>query len=287
MPLPPVSGPNDRALIPHGYIWQQYEAGLKDAYDPNTPTWARWVLGGLSVVAAPAAGLEEYVGRALLNIPYLVDNAGTSSGEHFARGYMLREQAEQGTATIRARASRGWANTLMVLLASRWASSQWPRWWSPMPPRRARPYPVPPSRGSNAPGRSYAHSTTITVADCRSLVPGYLNSWSIMPNTPSWPTHVPGLRAAGGYSPKLTYAGDQALARLNRADATRGIPRLLSRDEYPFASTLEGGRSTWIGHIPASQNSSQGGLLGGFYRRYGMRRGDQFTVKVVNHPGLP
>jgi hypothetical protein len=90
----------------------------------------------------------------------------------------------------------------------------------------------------------------------------------------------------------LTYNGpDMTLRRENRAAAMHyenagerfEIPHILSRDEYPFACTLEGG-SGWVGHIPAAQNSAQGGLIAGFLRRHGITRGMRFEVRVINHP---
>ena len=68
------------------------------------------------------------------------------------------------------------------------------------------------------------------------------------------------------------------------------IPHILSRDEYPFACTVEGG-GVWVGHIPAAQNSAQGGLIAGFLRRHNIvaNRGamSRFRVTVVNHPKGP
>ena len=66
------------------------------------------------------------------------------------------------------------------------------------------------------------------------------------------------------------------------------IPRILSRDEYPFACTKQGGGSSWVGHIPARENSSQGGLIAAFLRRYNITAGkgmlSKFEVEVINHP---
>jgi len=66
------------------------------------------------------------------------------------------------------------------------------------------------------------------------------------------------------------------------------IPSILSRDEYPFACTREGGASSWIGHIPGRQNSAQGGLIAGFLRRNGIQpkknEDSKFEVRVINHP---
>src|SRR3569832_404510 len=38
----------------------------------------------------------------------------------------------------------------------------------------------------------------------------------------------------------------------------RLIPNILSRDEYPFASTLENDGEPWIGHAPPAQQHAQG-----------------------------
>ncbi|MBK7850410.1 MAG: hypothetical protein IPJ66_04505 [Bacteroidetes bacterium] len=91
----------------------------------------------------------------------------------------------------------------------------------------------------------------------------------------------------------LTYAGSDPGRRKEAmtivdGNTTSQVPRILSRDEYPFACTLEGGRSTAIGHIPARQNSSQGGLISSFIRQNGISPNcgelSKFIVKVTNHP---
>ncbi|CAB4000889.1 Hypothetical predicted protein [Paramuricea clavata] len=51
-------------------------------------------------------------------------------------------------------------------------------------------------------------------------------------------------------------------------------------DEYPFASSKEGGKGAEIMLVPAVENSQQGGLLGGFYRSQGIKDGDCYNVKV-------
>jgi len=88
----------------------------------------------------------------------------------------------------------------------------------------------------------------------------------------------------------LTYAGSDPGRRKEAmtivdGNTTSQVPRILSRDEYPFACTLEGGRS---GHIPARQNSSQGGLISSFIRQNGISPNcgelSKFIVKVTNHP---
>jgi hypothetical protein len=64
----------------------------------------------------------------------------------------------------------------------------------------------------------------------------------------------------------LTYNGPY-LGRQNRKAALhfdldgirQEVMHILSRDEYPFACTVEGGRASWVGHIPPGQNSAQGG----------------------------
>ena len=103
-----------------------------------------------------------------------------------------------------------------------------------------------------------------------------------------------------GHPKVLTYNGpDLTVRRSTRRDAMHftidadryEIPRILSRDEYPFACTMEGGASSWVGHIPGRQNSSQGGLIAGFLRRHAIKPGlgelSKFEVRVVTHPAGP
>ena len=74
--------------------------------------------------------------------------------------------------------------------------------------------------------------------------------------------------------PQVLTAGN-ALNDINRRGALSGIPRILSRDEYPFAFTQEGGGASWIGHIPLSQQWAQGGIISIFIRRHSIRAGRQ------------
>lgn len=99
-----------------------------------------------------------------------------------------------------------------------------------------------------------------------------------------------------GHPKVLTYAGpDLKLRKATRSDALHfehggeryAIPRVLSRDEYPFACTLEGGGASWVGHIPGRENSAQGGLIAGFLARHGIAAGNgegsRFLVEVIGH----
>src|ERR1700738_2083714 len=103
-----------------------------------------------------------------------------------------------------------------------------------------------------------------------------------------------------GHPKILTYNGPdivvrkatrKAAMRFRRADQLYEIPRILSRDEYPFACTVEGGGSSWVGHIPAVENSAQGGLIAAFLKRWGIVAGkgdlSKFEVFVVNHENGP
>jgi hypothetical protein len=84
-----------------------------------------------------------------------------------------------------------------------------------------------------------------------------------------------------GHPDVLTRAAIGANAG-NRRNALTGVPHVpgLTRDEYPFASTVEGGAGAWVGHILGVENSRGGTLLGDFYRTHGIRPGDCFTVRV-------
>jgi len=84
---------------------------------------------------------------------------------------------------------------------------------------------------------------------------------------------------AAGHPSVLTHGGDAAA---NRAASLEGVPNIkpLSRDEYPFASSVEGGPGAWVGHVPASQQNSQGGILSNFFRRNQIKPGDRYRVNT-------
>ena len=88
-----------------------------------------------------------------------------------------------------------------------------------------------------------------------------------------------------GHPDVLTHGGPAAA---NRSDALRilednGVRRVhgLSPDEYPFASSFEGGPGAWVGHIPDAQQRSQGGLISNFVRRNRIRPGDRYRVRIT------
>jgi hypothetical protein len=62
------------------------------------------------------------------------------------------------------------------------------------------------------------------------------------------------------------------------------VPQILSRDEYPFACTKEHRGAVWVGHVPAVQNSRQGGQVSAFLPHYGAQDGFRFRVRVINVP---
>lgn len=101
-----------------------------------------------------------------------------------------------------------------------------------------------------------------------------------------------------GHPKVLTYCGP-LLKKANRKEAMHytvdslryEIPHILTRDEYPFACTLEGGPSAWVGHIAKTQNDAQGALIKNFITKNGIvpvpGARCKFEVRVVNHPGGP
>jgi hypothetical protein len=86
---------------------------------------------------------------------------------------------------------------------------------------------------------------------------------------------------AAGHPSVLTHGGD---INANRAAALKDVPRVagLSRDEYPFASALEGGAGAWVGHVPGRQQNAQGGFLAKFLRDHNIVPGDRY--KVILNP---
>jgi hypothetical protein len=84
----------------------------------------------------------------------------------------------------------------------------------------------------------------------------------------------------------LTYMNDASAARRNRAAACRDFtpePSGSSCDEYPYASTYEGGSGASIRGVSSTEQSRQGGDLNSVYRRLGYRRGEQFDVALISY----
>jgi Deoxyribonuclease NucA/NucB len=82
----------------------------------------------------------------------------------------------------------------------------------------------------------------------------------------------------------LHYDGDKSNWSKRRYQATKNYPSRgsegLQRDEYPYASTFEGGEGANVAYVPASENSRQGILeLAPLYKT--LKSGEGFLVLPV------
>jgi RHS repeat-associated protein len=79
----------------------------------------------------------------------------------------------------------------------------------------------------------------------------------------------------------LHYDADKKRQELRRAISLKGIPTKKDnqRDEYPYASTTEGGSGALVTYVPSRENSIQGGMLGGLYKK--INDGDPFLVLPI------
>lgn len=59
-----------------------------------------------------------------------------------------------------------------------------------------------------------------------------------------------------------------------------------SCDEYPYASSQQGGAGAVTRCVPAHENSVQGGTLSSFYTRSSIQDGDPYTVSFTNTDGI-
>ncbi len=103
--------------------------------------------------------------------------------------------------------------------------------------------------------------------------------------TPTIANHV--YRAMQSGRPwKLTYIGadNDSLQRRNHDQACKDIesprPTGYQCDEYPFASTYQGGAGASASLVPKLENRRQGGQLSDFYQRYNLTNGSQFVVGI-------
>jgi RHS repeat-associated protein len=78
----------------------------------------------------------------------------------------------------------------------------------------------------------------------------------------------------------LTRITDAAQIAANRAAACRGFAGEGSPDEYPFASTAQGGAGAFVRGVPLVEQKIQGGVLSRFYQDEGIQAGDRFAVRA-------
>jgi len=82
-----------------------------------------------------------------------------------------------------------------------------------------------------------------------------------------------------GHRPILHYDKDKAARESRRREALKNIPtkgRSIQRDEYPYASTREGGAGSNVAYVDAKENQIQGGDLSALYSK--MNDGEAFLV---------
>ncbi|MCD6066314.1 MAG: Deoxyribonuclease NucA/NucB [Bacteroidetes bacterium] len=99
----------------------------------------------------------------------------------------------------------------------------------------------------------------------------------------------------GRKSDILTYNGGGAVADMARYFNKKGLPPagwpLKSWDEYPFASTYENSsklRDVSMKSVNHLHNVTHGGYLGAFYRVFGLKSGDKFSIFLINDtPPVP
>lgn len=80
----------------------------------------------------------------------------------------------------------------------------------------------------------------------------------------------------------LHYDSDLGRRAQRRKEALQGYPSLrngTSRDEYPYASTFEGGTGAMVAYVPKGEQNIQGGELSGLYKK--LSQGDAFLVLPV------
>ena len=81
----------------------------------------------------------------------------------------------------------------------------------------------------------------------------------------------------------LTYDSNPNNRRERRQESLRGYSMLsgFDRDEFPYATTKEGGKGAAVNYVPSSENRSHGANLGSFIRVNKLKSGDKFLVVLV------
>lgn len=91
---------------------------------------------------------------------------------------------------------------------------------------------------------------------------------------------------AKGNPTLLTYDSNKSSARRRRRHLSKAAGGLIGAsdinvDEYPYATTKEGGSNAAINLVPASENKSHGGYIGSLIRINKMKTGDKFNIILI------
>jgi len=83
----------------------------------------------------------------------------------------------------------------------------------------------------------------------------------------------------------LTRQTNKSQIRANRAAALRGkrdlaTPGQTSLDEFPFASSREGGSGSRVQAVPIGEQNTQGGIMSQFFKKNEVKDGDKFKVRI-------
>ena len=121
------------------------------------------------------------------------------------------------------------------------------------------------------------HNNSADPCDCLPTV-----EFSLSGSMPDVAANIQAAQQAG--HPNLLHRiTSRSAIRRNRRQACGSVTCASgeSCDEYPFASSQEGGTGARTQCVPAGQQNSQGGTLSSFYSSNGIGDGDSYCVKVV------
>ena len=106
-----------------------------------------------------------------------------------------------------------------------------------------------------------------------------------------YPNHVRMLENANekGHSfNNLERNGGTREARKNRYESQKNIrkaqggpPKGFDYDEYPYASTKQGGKGAHVEPVPSAENQAVGRDLGQFYIRNKIKEGDVYNIRII------
>ena len=107
-----------------------------------------------------------------------------------------------------------------------------------------------------------------------------------------YPNHVKMLENAqqkGHSLTNLTRGSGTRAARKNRYEAQKtirkqqgGPPKGYDYDEFPYASTKQGGAGSHVEPVSSTENQAVGRDLGLFYRKYNIKEDDLFNVEIID-----